>query len=213
LDLLQKLRQLAIQNTFNEKQTADFINLVESGTSIDDAIDIAEKGISENKQAKEINGDIASKVEATIITIHKWIMMQTISVKGLDANSNTPRLTQMLNNGHIDDFIRGYIFGISDSAVRSLLLNKNLLSKQDAFEVIEEVYRALFKPSHHMNDDENCEQYKIEVSKALDLQTNDTFNRGRTRGGQEFVDFINNKESPNDLALYLVAGEQVFEAE
>jgi hypothetical protein len=64
-----------------------------------------------------------------------------------------------------------------------------------------------------MNDDENCEQYKIEVSKALDLQTNDTFNRGRTRGGQEFVDFINNKESPNDLALYLVAGEQVFEAE
>lgn len=70
--------------------------------------------------------DIASKVEAIIITIHKCIVMQTISVKGLDDKSDTPRLTQMLNNGQIDDFIRGYIFGISDSAVRSLLLNKNL---------------------------------------------------------------------------------------
>ena len=172
------------------------------------------KSYAEEEQISRKNKieDIASKVEAIIITIHKCIVMQTISVKGLDDNSDTPRLTQMLNNGQIDDFIRGYIFGISDSAVRSLLLNKNLLSEQDTFEVIEEIYRALFKPSQHMNDD-NCEQYKIEFSKALDLQTNDTFNKGRTRGSQEFVDFINKKEAPNDLALYLVAGEQVFETE
>lgn len=171
------------------------------------------KKIFKRISRKHKTEDIASKVEAIIITIHKCIVMQTISVKGLDDKSDTPRLTQMLNNGQIDDFIRGYIFGISDSAVRSLLLNKNLLSEQDAFEVIEEIYRALFKPSHHMNVDENCEQYKMEVSKAMEMQTNDTFNRGRTRGGQEFIDFINKKEPPNDLALYLVAGEKVFEIE
>lgn len=53
----------------------------------------------------------------------------------------------------------------------------------------------------------------MEVSKAMEMQTNDTFNSGRTRGGQEFIDFINKKEPPNDLALYLVAGEKVFEIE
>ena len=53
MDLLKKLRHLAVQNAFNEKQTADFIKLVESGTSIDDAIDMAEEGISEYKPVQE----------------------------------------------------------------------------------------------------------------------------------------------------------------
>lgn len=53
MDLLKKLHKLAIDNLFNEKETADFINLVKSGTSIDNAIDIVEEGISENKSVKE----------------------------------------------------------------------------------------------------------------------------------------------------------------
>jgi hypothetical protein len=53
MDLLKKLHNLAIQNAFNEKETTDFINLVTSGTSIDDAIDMVEEGISQNKSVKE----------------------------------------------------------------------------------------------------------------------------------------------------------------
>lgn len=53
MELLKKLHNLAIQNAFNEKETADFVNLVTSGTSIDKAIDIVEEGISENKSVKE----------------------------------------------------------------------------------------------------------------------------------------------------------------
>jgi len=53
MDILKKLRHLAVQNAFNEKQTADFIKLVASGTSIDDAIDMIEGGISENKSVEE----------------------------------------------------------------------------------------------------------------------------------------------------------------
>jgi hypothetical protein len=70
MDLLKKLRHLAVQNAFNEKQTADFINLVESGTSIDDAIDMIEEGISENKPVKE--GVSTDKFnEEIVLAMHK----------------------------------------------------------------------------------------------------------------------------------------------
>ena len=61
MDLLKKLHNLAIDNLFNEKETEELINLVESGTSIDDAIDIVEEGISKNKPVKEIKEAVMSE--------------------------------------------------------------------------------------------------------------------------------------------------------
>jgi len=41
--MLKKLHKLALKNRFNEKQTSDFIALVTSGTSVDEAIDLLRK--------------------------------------------------------------------------------------------------------------------------------------------------------------------------
>lgn len=43
-EILEKIKKLAYQNAFNDKQTKDFIDLVNSGTNIDKAIEIIEKG-------------------------------------------------------------------------------------------------------------------------------------------------------------------------
>ncbi len=43
-EILEKIKTLAYQNAFNDKQTKDFIDLVNSGTSIDKAIEMAEEG-------------------------------------------------------------------------------------------------------------------------------------------------------------------------
>ena len=61
MDLLKKLHKLAIDNLFNEKETEEFINLVESGTSIDAAIDIIEEGTSKNKPVKETKEAVMSE--------------------------------------------------------------------------------------------------------------------------------------------------------
>tara|TARA_B100001971_G_C18020144_1_gene446943 strand:- start:122 stop:766 length:645 start_codon:yes stop_codon:yes gene_type:complete len=52
-EMLEKLHKLASQNAFNEKETTEFIELVKCGTSIDEAIDIVEEGVSENKSVEE----------------------------------------------------------------------------------------------------------------------------------------------------------------
>jgi len=42
--ILKKIKTLAYQNAFNDKQTKGFIDLVNSGTSIDKAIEMVEEG-------------------------------------------------------------------------------------------------------------------------------------------------------------------------
>tara|TARA_B100000315_G_scaffold172523_1_gene161002 strand:- start:270 stop:986 length:717 start_codon:yes stop_codon:yes gene_type:complete len=73
MDLLKKLHKLAIDNLFNEKETEEFINLVESGTSIDAAIDIIEEGTSKNKPVKETKEAVMSEEKLYAEKVFKMI--------------------------------------------------------------------------------------------------------------------------------------------
>ncbi|MBT6048894.1 MAG: hypothetical protein HOG49_19020 [Candidatus Scalindua sp.] len=86
MDILKKLRHLAIQNAFNEKQTADFINLVESGTSIDDAIDMVEEGISKDKPVEN---------DVTIDKRNKMFREMSCSLEKLEALKDDTRFRHL----------------------------------------------------------------------------------------------------------------------
>lgn len=51
-EILEKIYKLAYQNAFNDKETNNFIDLVNSGTSIDKAIEIIEKVNLPNENKK-----------------------------------------------------------------------------------------------------------------------------------------------------------------
>jgi hypothetical protein len=92
----------------------------------------------------------------------------------------------------IDQFSRGYIFGLCDAVLQSSGIKDN----NESMSLLKIVHINLFGKKDGVSIlDISCNEIQKQI-----------FMKGRMRGGQEFVEFIRNNKAPMGLAAYLQEG-------